>query len=265
MEAVLFNSICWTSARGSLAAETPAELIDGYLVFALMCRPAQFEGGRNRCASAANDRNFDRLLFSQVSPLAIGLSHPAAERTSNIGWTTSTAGAPVVLTRGDEALLKMSMQEKSAGLLLYRQVDGQLEVFLVHPGGPFWEKKDDGAWSIPKGLLSEGEDLLKAAKREFEEETGTIATGQFDALEPARQPSGKTVYAWMVRGDLDAASIKSNLFSIEWPRGSGVMREFPEVDKGAWFGIDVARRKILKGQLPFLDQLERRWEREAAT
>lgn len=162
-----------------------------------------------------------------------------------------------MLTACEEPLLKNAMQKKSAGLLLYRQVAGQLEVFLVHPGGPFWKKKDDGAWSIPKGLFAEGEDPLEAAKREFEEETGATVIGPYNSLEPVRQPGGKTVYAWMVRGDLDAASIKSNLFSIEWPPRSGVMREFPEVDKGAWFGIDVARRKILKGQLPFLDQLER--------
>lgn len=144
------------------------------------------------------------------------------------------------------------MHKKSAGLLVYRQTDGQLQVFLVHPGGPFWEKKDEGAWSIPKGLFSDDEDPLEAARREFEEETGVVITGHYEPLEPVKQPSGKTVYAWVVRGDFDAASIKSNLFSMEWPRGSGVTREFPEVDRAAWFPTDVARRKILKGQVPFL-------------
>ncbi len=150
------------------------------------------------------------------------------------------------------------MPKNSAGLLVYRQAAGRVEVFLVHPGGPFWAKKDDGAWSIPKGELSEGEGPLEAAKREFEEETGIALTGQFEPLDPVKQPGGKTIYAWLVRGDFDASSIKSNLFSLEWPPRSGVTQQFPEVDRAAWFAPDIARRKILKGQTRFIDQLERK-------
>jgi predicted NUDIX family NTP pyrophosphohydrolase len=146
--------------------------------------------------------------------------------------------------------------KQSAGLLLHRETSGRIEVFLVHPGGPFWAKKDDGAWSIPKGEFEEGEDALKAAKREFCEETGVVVTGEFQPLSPLKQRSGKMVYAWMVRGDVDPAGLKSNTFSIEWPRGSGQLQEFPEVDRAEWFHLALARRKILPGQLPFLDQLE---------
>jgi len=145
---------------------------------------------------------------------------------------------------------------KSAGLLIYRQAPGPIEVFLVHPGGPFWAKKDDGAWSIPKGEFSEDEDPLEAAKREFQEETGFVVTGEFQPLEPLRQPSGKIVYAWAVKGDVDAGALKSNTFSMEWPPRSGKVQEFPEVDRAGWFTIEFAKRKILKGQAAFLDQLE---------
>lgn len=148
------------------------------------------------------------------------------------------------------------MPKKSAGLLLYRKVRGSMEVFLVHPGGPCWAKKDDGAWSIPKGEFDESEEPLDAAKREFREETGQVAQGEFQPLKPARQRSGKIVYAWAVQLDLNAAAVKSNPFSMEWPRGSGRMQEFPEIDIAGWFKIDLARRKILKGQLGLLDQLE---------
>jgi len=148
------------------------------------------------------------------------------------------------------------MPKKSAGLLLYRNVRGSMEVFLVHPGGPFWAKKDDGAWSIPKGEFDEGEEPLDAAKREFREETGLVAEGEFQPLKPVRQRSGKIVYAWAVHLDLNAAAVTSNTFSMEWPRGSGRMQEFPEIDRADWFNIDLARRKILKGQLGLLDQLE---------
>jgi len=148
------------------------------------------------------------------------------------------------------------MPKKSAGLLFYRKVRGSMEVFLVHPGGPFWAKKDDGAWSIPKGEFDEGEEPLDAAKREFREETGLTAHGEFQPLKPVRQSSGKIVYSWAVHFDLDAAAVKSNTFSMEWPRGSGRMQEFPEIDRAGWFKIDLARRKILKGQLGLLDQLE---------
>jgi predicted NUDIX family NTP pyrophosphohydrolase len=146
---------------------------------------------------------------------------------------------------------------KSAGLLLFRNPGPDLQVFLVHPGGPFWARKDEGAWSIPKGEFAEDEDPLDAAKREFKEETGFEAAGEFRPLEPLRQPSGKTVHAWAVQGEVDASAIRSNTFSIELPKGSGTMREFPEVDRAAWFSLPEARRKLLKGQVPFLDQLAR--------
>jgi predicted NUDIX family NTP pyrophosphohydrolase len=147
------------------------------------------------------------------------------------------------------------MPKKSGGLLLYREVQGSLEVFLVHPGGPFWAKKDEGSWSIPKGEIEEGEESLEAAKREFREETGVAAEGEFQPLKPVRQKSGKTVYAWAVRFDLDATSIKSNVFSMEWPPKSGEWKEFPEIDRAEWFSVDQAKRKILKGQLGLLNQL----------
>jgi predicted NUDIX family NTP pyrophosphohydrolase len=148
------------------------------------------------------------------------------------------------------------MPKKSAGLLLYRRRRGSLEVFLVHPGGPFWAKKDDGAWSIPKGEFSAGENPLDAAKREFREETGLVAEGEYLPLKPIRQRGGKIVYAWAVQSHFEPAAVNSNTFSMEWPRGSGTMRKFPEVDRAGWFTIDWARRKILKSQLNLLEQLE---------
>jgi predicted NUDIX family NTP pyrophosphohydrolase len=147
--------------------------------------------------------------------------------------------------------------KKSAGLLLFREANGRCEVLLVHPGGPFWARKDAGAWSIPKGEIGDTEDPLTAAKREFEEETGVRPAGEAIALEPRRQPGGKLVYAWAVRGDLDPAAVKSNTFSMEWPPRSGRRQEFPEIDRAAWFTLEDAREKILKGQAVFLDDLER--------
>jgi predicted NUDIX family NTP pyrophosphohydrolase len=146
--------------------------------------------------------------------------------------------------------------KKSAGLLLFRGSRASLEVVLVHPGGPFWANKDDGAWSIPKGELADDEEPLAAAIREFEEETGQQIAGEFIPLEPVKQAGGKTVLAWAVRGDFDPSQLGSSTFSMEWPRGSGRQRDFPEVDRAAWFALDVARRKINVGQSPLLDQLE---------
>ena len=148
------------------------------------------------------------------------------------------------------------MLKSSAGLLMYRDTHGIIEVLLVHPGGPFWARKDDGAWSIPKGELSPGENALEAAKREFREEIGFSVEGALQPLVPIKQPSGKTVYAWAVRGDIDVARIRSNTFSLEWPRRSGRTEEFPEVDRAGWFTIEDAKRKVLKGQIAFLDQLQ---------
>ena len=145
----------------------------------------------------------------------------------------------------------------SAGILLYRRSANGIEVFLVHPGGPFWAKRDLGAWSVPKGEFDTDEDSLEAAKREFHEETGVRVNGAFIGLEPVRQPGGKVVHAWAVEGDIDAAAIASNTFSIEWPPKSGVTRQFPEVDRGGWFTLAEARDKLLPGQVPLLDQLIR--------
>jgi predicted NUDIX family NTP pyrophosphohydrolase len=149
------------------------------------------------------------------------------------------------------------MAKKSAGLLLYRKIGDSVEVFLVHPGGPFWAKKDEGAWSIPKGELTEGEEALEAAKREFQEETGFTVKGRFEALEPVKQAGGKIVYAWAIKGDIDSSAIRSNNFSMEWPPGSKKIREFPEVDRGGWFALATARQKILPGQSPLLEGLLR--------
>ena len=145
---------------------------------------------------------------------------------------------------------------KSSGLLLFREVSGVLEVLLVHPGGPFWAKKDEGAWSIPKGEFGEGEDPLTAAKREFEEETGIAPSGDYIPLTPVRQPGGKIVYAWATRGEFDTVSLKSNTFSMEWPPKSGGKQDFPEIDRAEWLTIEDAKHKILKGQVPFLIQLQ---------
>lgn len=147
------------------------------------------------------------------------------------------------------------MPATSAGLLVYRDAAARLEVFLVHPGGPYWARKDLGAWSIPKGEIAPDEDALRAAHREFEEETGSAVDGPTIALGEIRQTSGKRVHAWAVRADLDATQIRSNTFEIEWPPRSGRMRAFPEVDRAAWFTIDEARRRILPSQEPLLDRL----------
>jgi predicted NUDIX family NTP pyrophosphohydrolase len=147
------------------------------------------------------------------------------------------------------------MAKQSAGLLLYRFREGALEVFLVHPGGPFWAKKDLGVWSIPKGEMDEGEELLDAARREFEEETGFRPEGSFRELTPVRQRSGKIVHAWVVEGNCDPTAIRSNTITIEWPPRSGRQLEIPEVDRGGWFAIDNAEEKILEGQRGLLDEL----------
>jgi len=153
----------------------------------------------------------------------------------------------------------------SAGLLVYREVGGAVEVLLVHPGGPLWARKDDGAWSIPKGELDEGEEPLAAARREFAEETGIAADGpafgDFVALDAVRQPGGKLVHAYAVRGEADAGSVRSNTFAMEWPPKSGRQQAFAEVDRAAWFLLEEAEAKILRGQAPFLDQLREKLRR----
>lgn len=146
------------------------------------------------------------------------------------------------------------MAKKSAGLVAYRCLKSKLKIFLVHPGGPFWTKKDEGAWSIPKGEYSGEEDPLAVAKREFKEETGYKATGEFIALTALKQPGGKIISAWAFEGDFDA-KITSNTFTLEWPPGSGKQAEFPEVDRAGWFSADAARKKLLKGQRGFIYEL----------
>jgi predicted NUDIX family NTP pyrophosphohydrolase len=146
--------------------------------------------------------------------------------------------------------------KRSAGLLMYRRTGSAVEVLLVHPGGPFWAKKDEGAWSLPKGIIDPGEDELLAAIREFEEETGFTAEGDFIALTPRRQPSGKIIYAWAIEGDGDPSVMKSNTFTMEWPPRSGEMGEFPEADRVEWFDIESAKSKIIKGQKGFIEEFE---------
>jgi predicted NUDIX family NTP pyrophosphohydrolase len=143
----------------------------------------------------------------------------------------------------------------SAGLLVYRRHRGELQVLLVHPGGPFWANRDAGAWSIPKGEVDSAELLLEAARREFQEETGFSAAGEFLPLTPLRQRSGKVIHAWAVPGDCDPALLRSNTFSLEWPPRSGERREFPEVDRAAWFSISEALRQIVPGQAGLLREL----------
>lgn len=162
-----------------------------------------------------------------------------------------------VKTGGAGEALRDAMAKVSAGLLLYRRRGAALEVLLVHPGGPFWARKDEGAWSIPKGEAASGEDLLACARREFAEETGAAIDGEFRPLAPVRQAGGKQIFAWAVEGDIDAASVASNRFGLEWPPRSGRVQEFPEVDRAAWFDLPSARRKINPGQRPLIDALER--------
>lgn len=147
------------------------------------------------------------------------------------------------------------MPKLSAGLVLFRRRGQSLEVFLVHPGGPFWQKKDLGAWSIPKGEYAEGEDPIAVARREFEEETSFQVEGELIPLADIKQPSGKIISAWALEGDCAAEDVQSNLFSMEWPPKSGKMQEFPEIDRAEWFRLEEAHRRIIKGQVGFLDQL----------
>jgi len=149
------------------------------------------------------------------------------------------------------------MTVESAGLVLYRVRDGKTEVLLVHPGGPFWKRRDEGAWSIPKGEIGPGESRLDVARREFQEELGVpLPEGEVLPLGSVRQAGGKVVHAWAAPGDLDVSRVSSSTFAIEWPPRSGRTQEFPEVDKAAWFDLDAARRMILAAQGAFLDRLE---------
>jgi predicted NUDIX family NTP pyrophosphohydrolase len=147
------------------------------------------------------------------------------------------------------------MAKKSAGILLYRFRDFQPEVLLAHPGGPFWAKKDDGVWSIPKGEFTDEEDTLDAAKREFYEETGTRVSGDFIPLSPFKHKDGKVVYAFALEGDFDVSQLTSNTFKIEWPPKSGKHQEFPEIDRAGWFDFDTCKVKLYKAQAEIIDEL----------
>jgi predicted NUDIX family NTP pyrophosphohydrolase len=143
----------------------------------------------------------------------------------------------------------------SAGILLFRRNNEQIELLLAHPGGPYWKDRDEGAWSIPKGLYNEDEVPLEAARREFKEETGFEVDGAFVALGELKQPGGKIVHAWALEKDVDADNIVSNTYAVEWPYKSGRWRRYPEVDRAGWFTVEEARKKILKGQVGFIDRL----------
>ena len=147
------------------------------------------------------------------------------------------------------------MGKQSAGIVLYRKAEGKLQVFLVHPGGPFFKNKDEGGWSIPKGEFLNDEDPLEAAKREFKEETGQAVAGKFIQLNPITQKGGKKVHAWAVEGNIDHLTVKSNHFEMEWPLRSGKQQSFPEVDRAAWFDIDSAKMKINPAQAGFIEEL----------
>jgi len=152
-------------------------------------------------------------------------------------------------------LILIPMEKRSAGLLMFRRRGSELEVFLVHPGGPFWAKKDAGAWMIPKGEYTDGELPLDAARREFREETGFEASGEFIDLGTVRQAGGKLVSAWAFEGDCDPEKLTSNLCTLEWPPHSKRMIEIPEVDRGAWYSLAAAKSSILQSQQPFLEVL----------
>jgi predicted NUDIX family NTP pyrophosphohydrolase len=150
---------------------------------------------------------------------------------------------------------RQALPKTSAGLLMFRRCGAEPEVLLVHPGGPFWTKRDLGAWSIPKGEFAPGEDPLAAARREFEEETGIRPEGEFIPLSPRRQPSGKVVHAWAFESDCDPTTIVSNTFVMEWPPRSGRRQAFPEVDRAGWFPLEEAMRKLVSGQVGFVEKL----------
>lgn len=150
----------------------------------------------------------------------------------------------------------MKRRAVSSGLILFRRSSGKLEVLLAHPGGPFWARRDLGAWTIPKGAVDEGEDLLDAARREFREETGIEPGGPFVSLGSIKQRAGKTVHAWAWEGDADAQTLTSNAMQTEWPRGSGRFLSFPEVDRCDWFDMPAARAKINPAQAALINRLE---------
>jgi predicted NUDIX family NTP pyrophosphohydrolase len=175
------------------------------------------------------------------------------DKTVLAGNRYGSTGDCAVVRNGDLGTCMGS--SKSAGILLCRRRGELLEVFLVHPGGPYWARKDNGAWSIPKGEYARGEDALAAAQREFTEETGFPVSGPFKPLRPVKQSGGKVISAWAAAGDLDPSQLQSNSFALEWPPKSGTIREYPEVDRGAWFSIAEARIKLIPAQRALLEQV----------
>ena len=185
------------------------------------------------------------------------------ERSENVGWGDVVTSPPPddahavriidLPALGEVKASSRPMPVHSAGILLYRRRKGVTEVFLVHPGGPFWTRRDAGAWSVPKGLVDPHEDLLAAARREFTEETGFTAEGKFEELGTFRLPSGKRLSVWAVEGDCVPEKLKSNLFEMAWPPKSKSMRSFPEIDRGGWFAREEALTKIVNGQRPMLE------------
>jgi predicted NUDIX family NTP pyrophosphohydrolase len=156
----------------------------------------------------------------------------------------------------NETSTNFVFMKKSAGILLYRIRNEKTEIFLIHPGGPFWSKKDLHAWSVPKGEFTDEEDTLVAAQREFLEETGITLSGEFTSMKPVTQKGGKTIFCYACKGDLDAQKLKSNTFEIEWPPHSGKKQSYPEIDRGGWFSPDEARLKINETQAALIDELE---------
>src|SRR3954471_9981718 len=173
-------------------------------------------------------------------------------------WATCAPERASLSARSAASRTALREKRQSAGLLLYRLRDGRSEVFLGHMGGPFWARKDDAAWSVFKGEYADDEDPLLAARREFEEETGSPPPhGAALALGDVRQSSGKRVVAWAIEGDFDPARLASNTFTVEWPPRSGRQAEFPEIDRADWFDLETARRKLVRAQAAFIDRLER--------
>ncbi len=175
----------------------------------------------------------------------------AAEIAGGLRWAEPFRPFPITHNCAKD----LFVQKVSAGLLMYRIREGAPEVLLVHPGGPFFQNKDEGVWSIPKGEIEPGEDPLEAARREFTEETGLTANPPFIELAPITQKGGKKVYAWACSGDCDPHQIRSNTFRMEWPPRSGHWQAFPEIDRAEWFELTEARKKIKPAQIPLLDQL----------
>ncbi len=191
---------------------------------------------------------FGKSQTSFLPPTPLDFCQPSIGNWKHLPFRKATALINSVLN-------DHSMSTKSAGILLSRFRNHRIEVLLVHPGGPFWARKDEGAWSIPKGLIEESENPLDAARREFREETGFSIDGEFLDLGELRQTGRKIVRAFALERDLNESEAVSNKFSLEWPRGSGIFRDYPEIDRAAWFDIPTARKKILKGQAAFLDRL----------